>query len=78
MKKTFFLWIVLIVSAMAHNAAYAQEERESSEVYLEEYTDEFQENFFEALKLHQMYSTRTSPKSNLERGLRTADCGLWT
>ena len=35
---------------MAHNAAYAQEERESSEVYLEEYTDEFQENFFEALK----------------------------
>ncbi len=50
MKKTFFLWIVLIVSAMAHNAAYAQEERESSEVYLEEYTDEFQENFFEALK----------------------------
>ena len=50
MKRTFFLWIVLIVSAMAHNAACAQEERESSEVYLEEYTDEFQENFFEALK----------------------------
>ena len=50
MKRTFFLWIVLIVSAMAHNAACAQEERESADVYLEEYTDEFQENFFEALK----------------------------
>jgi len=50
MKRTFFLWIVLIVSAMAHNATYAQEEQESADVYLEEYTDEFQENFFEALK----------------------------
>lgn len=30
--------------------AYAQEEQESAEVFLEEYTDEFQENFFEALK----------------------------
>lgn len=35
---------------MAYNAAYAQEEQESADVYLEEYTDEFQENFFEALK----------------------------
>lgn len=50
MKRTFFLWIVLIVPAMAYNAAYAQEEQESADVYLEEYTDEFQENFFEALK----------------------------
>jgi len=50
MKRTFFLWIVLIVSAMAHNATYAQEEQESADVYLEEYTNEFQENFFEALK----------------------------
>ncbi|MBW8244996.1 hypothetical protein K1F50_19485 [Muricauda oceani] len=30
--------------------SYAQEEQESADVYLEEYTDEFQENFFEALK----------------------------
>ncbi|SNY95071.1 tetratricopeptide repeat protein [Flagellimonas pacifica] len=29
---------------------YAQEEEQSSEVFLEEYTDEFQESFFEALK----------------------------
>ncbi|WP_156102219.1 lipopolysaccharide assembly protein LapB [Muricauda sp. MAR_2010_75] len=29
---------------------FAQEDQESAEVYLEEYTDEFQENFFEALK----------------------------
>ena len=38
------------VSAMTWNTSYAQEEQESAEVYLEEYTDEFQENFFEALK----------------------------
>lgn len=30
--------------------AYSQEEEESAAVFLEEYTDEFQENFFEALK----------------------------
>ena len=30
--------------------AYTQEEEQSAEVFLEEYTDEFQENFFEALK----------------------------
>nr|WP_298923317.1 hypothetical protein [uncultured Allomuricauda sp.] len=29
---------------------YAQEEEQSAEVFLEEYTDEFQESFFEALK----------------------------
>ncbi|UII81523.1 lipopolysaccharide assembly protein LapB [Flagellimonas sp. CMM7] len=29
---------------------YAQEEEKSAEVFLEEYTDEFQESFFEALK----------------------------
>ena len=29
---------------------YAQEEEESAEVFLDEYTDEFQESFFEALK----------------------------
>ncbi len=46
----FFLWMGVAVSAMTWNASYAQEEQESAEVYLEEYTDEFQENFFEALK----------------------------
>jgi len=30
--------------------AHTQEEEQSAEVFLEEYTDEFQENFFEALK----------------------------
>nr|WP_292962311.1 MULTISPECIES: hypothetical protein [unclassified Allomuricauda] len=35
---------------MTLNTSYAQEEQESADVYLEEYTDEFQENFFEALK----------------------------
>ncbi|MDC6366445.1 MULTISPECIES: lipopolysaccharide assembly protein LapB [Flavobacteriaceae] len=44
MKKAIFL-IVLMLG----NIAIAQEE-ESAEVFLEEYTDEFQENFFEALK----------------------------
>ncbi len=35
---------------MTWSTGHAQEEQESSEVYLEEYTDEFQESFFEALK----------------------------
>lgn len=35
---------------MTLNTSYAQEEQESADVYLDEYTDEFQENFFEALK----------------------------
>ncbi|WP_222982747.1 tetratricopeptide repeat protein [Flagellimonas meishanensis] len=39
----------LMVSLCTYSPSYAQEE-ESAEVYLEEYTDEFQENFFEALK----------------------------
>ena len=39
----------LMIAMLAYQATYAQEE-ESAEVYLEEYTDEFQENFFEALK----------------------------
>ncbi len=42
--------MVLGVSIVMHYDTYAQEEQESAEVYLEEYTDEFQENFFEALK----------------------------
>lgn len=42
--------MVLGASIVMHYGTYAQEEQESAEVYLEEYTDEFQENFFEALK----------------------------
>lgn len=42
--------MVLGASVLMHYNTYAQEEQESAEVYLEEYTDEFQENFFEALK----------------------------
>ena len=50
MKNCLLLLMALGVSAMTFNTGYAQEEQESAEVYLEEYTDEFQENFFEALK----------------------------
>ena len=50
MKKKLLVWMVLGASIMMHYGTYAQEEQESAEVYLEEYTDEFQENFFEALK----------------------------
>ncbi len=40
----------LTMSVLTWSTSFAQEEKESAEVYLEEYTDEFQENFFEALK----------------------------
>lgn len=50
MQKKFLLWTVLGASIFTQSSIYAQEEQESAEVYLEEYTDEFQENFFEALK----------------------------
>lgn len=50
MQKEFLLWMVLGTSIVMHCNTYAQEEEESAEVYLEEYTDEFQENFFEGLK----------------------------
>ena len=42
--------MVMGTSFLVHYDTYAQEEQESADVYLEEYTDEFQENFFEALK----------------------------
>jgi len=42
--------MVLGASFMMQHYTYGQEEQESADVYLEEYTDEFQENFFEALK----------------------------
>ncbi|MBO0342136.1 MAG: hypothetical protein VX798_02575 [Bacteroidota bacterium] len=50
MKKKLLVWMVLGASMVMHYDTYAQEELESADVYLEEYTDEFQENFFEALK----------------------------
>ncbi len=49
MGKKWLLGIGLMVSVLTYQVTFAQEE-ESAEVYLEEYTDEFQENFFEALK----------------------------
>ena len=50
MKRKLLVWLIAGVSVLMPNHTYAQEEQESAEVYLEEYTDEFQENFFEALK----------------------------
>jgi len=50
MKKELLVWMVMGASFLVHYDTYAQEEQESADVYLEEYTDEFQENFFEALK----------------------------
>ncbi len=50
MIKRYTFWLVLAVFVSTQSIAIAQEEQESAEVYLEEYTDEFQENFFEALK----------------------------
>jgi predicted Zn-dependent protease len=50
MKGKFLLWLCLTVSVLTWRTFFAQEDQESAEVYLEEYTDEFQENFFEALK----------------------------
>ncbi|HBU76676.1 MAG TPA: hypothetical protein DEF18_01100 [Muricauda sp.] len=50
MKKKLLVWLVLGASILMQYDTYAQEEQESADVYLEEYTDEFQENFFEALK----------------------------
>lgn len=50
MKKEFLFRLILAVFLVTQSIAIAQEEQESADVYLEEYTDEFQENFFEALK----------------------------
>lgn len=50
MKGKFLFKMCLVVSMLTYSPFHAQEEQESAEVYLEEYTDEFQENFFEALK----------------------------
>ncbi|UJH69004.1 lipopolysaccharide assembly protein LapB [Allomuricauda sp. SCSIO 65647] len=55
MKKSVHFFTVLIVLLIAQETVFAQEDEQikveqSAEVFLEEYTDEFQENFFEALK----------------------------
>lgn len=47
MKKLIGTYIII---SLFSSWAYAQEEEQSAEVFLEEYTDEFQESFFEALK----------------------------
>lgn len=47
MKKPIGTYIIISLFSLW---AYAQEEEQSAEVFLEEYTDEFQESFFEALK----------------------------
>ncbi|TLP80793.1 tetratricopeptide repeat protein [Maribacter sp. ACAM166] len=54
MKKLFFL-MIFIVECISLKPIYAQVEQEtdieqSAEVFLEEYSDAFQENFFEGLK----------------------------
>lgn len=56
MKKTFFTFIFLFGFVLIPEVFYAQEEtpdidiEESAEVFLDEYSDDFQEFFFEALK----------------------------
>jgi len=55
MKKIFKIAFITLAVVFAPRFAISQEEKpidieESAEVFLEDYTDEFQENFFEALK----------------------------
>lgn len=56
MKKSLFLCCIITwLGGITAPALYSQEEQEldveqSAEVFLEEYSDDFQENFFEALK----------------------------
>ncbi|MCL6266719.1 tetratricopeptide repeat protein [Flagellimonas myxillae] len=50
MKRLTVLWIITALLLLAGYPCYAQDEEESAELFLEEYTDEFQEHFFEALK----------------------------
>lgn len=54
MKNEVKFILVFVMYLITSQTTLAQEEKlqveESSEVFLEEYTDEFQENFFEALK----------------------------
>lgn len=50
MKRTVLLWMGVAMSAVTCGPLLAQEQQTSSELYLEDYSDEFQENFFEGLK----------------------------
>ncbi len=50
MIKVMHLTILLVGFYCMPEMGYAQEEEESAELFLEEYSDSFQENFFEALK----------------------------
>ena len=55
MKKTIIIFISLFGLLLASFRTYAQDKKEidvedSAEVFLEEYSDQFQESFFEALK----------------------------
>jgi predicted Zn-dependent protease len=50
MKQLIKNRIIYVCAFFLCILSYAQEEQESADVYLEEYTDKFQENFFEALK----------------------------
>jgi predicted Zn-dependent protease len=55
MNKPFFLVLLMLGGCFLPKHAHAQEEQEldveqSAEVFLEQYSDEFQENFFEGLK----------------------------
>ena len=54
MRRRGYIFIFALGLVLIPGPSYAQEnefkEEESSEVFLEEYTDEFQEKFFEALK----------------------------
>ena len=54
-KNAFYSFIVILVLFVTPLMLHSQEEKEinvaqSAEVFLEEYSDDFQENFFEALK----------------------------
>lgn len=55
MKESILFFAMFAVLFMTQRNAFAQEEEkieveQSAEVFLDDYTDEFQENFFEALK----------------------------
>ena len=50
MKMEFRILVFILILVLGHMISFAQEEEESAEIFLEEYTDQFQEVFFEALK----------------------------
>ena len=52
MNKMLFLWRRVAVSTMTWNTSFAQEEQESAEVYLEEYTEELCDKNHSILRNH--------------------------